>query len=91
MFKYLNHDLRLLKLNKPIHFFAEMPHFRLGAQKGFLIKIRGENSFSGYYTIFILFWEPSLKDLGAHSKIGLCRACNMFLHKEVLVAYILFF
>ena len=26
MFKYLNHDLRLLKFNKPLHFFAEMPH-----------------------------------------------------------------
>ena len=25
MFKYLNHDLRLLKFNKPLHFFAEMP------------------------------------------------------------------
>ena len=25
MFNYLNHDLRLLKFNKPLHFFAEMP------------------------------------------------------------------
>ena len=25
MFKYLIHDLRLLKFNKPLHFFAEMP------------------------------------------------------------------
>ena len=25
MFKFLNHDLRLLKFNKPLHFFAEMP------------------------------------------------------------------
>ena len=23
--KYLDHDLRLLKFNKPLHFFAEMP------------------------------------------------------------------
>ena len=26
MFKFLNNDLRLLKFNKPLHFFAEMPH-----------------------------------------------------------------
>ena len=30
MFKYLNHDLRLLKFNKPLHFFAEMPHIYIG-------------------------------------------------------------
>ena len=24
-FKFLNHDLRLLKFNKPLHFFAEIP------------------------------------------------------------------
>ena len=28
MFKFLNHDLRLLKFNKPLHFFAEMPLYR---------------------------------------------------------------
>ena len=30
MFKYLNHDERLLKFNKPLHFFAEMPHNQTG-------------------------------------------------------------
>ena len=25
IFKFINHDLRLLKFNKPLHFYAEMP------------------------------------------------------------------
>ena len=38
MFKFLNHDLRLLKFNKPLHFFAEMPHLRYGLEDGLLEK-----------------------------------------------------
>ena len=30
MFKYLNHDFRLLKFNKPLHFFAEIPLLLIG-------------------------------------------------------------
>ena len=33
MFKYLNHDLRLLKFNKPLHFFAEMPLKQVGMEE----------------------------------------------------------
>ena len=41
--------------------------FRLGARKGLLIKISGQKQ--DFWLSYIQFWAPSLKNLGAHSKI----------------------
>ena len=40
---------------------------RLGARKGLLMKISGQKQ--NFWLIYIVFWAPSLKNLGAHSKI----------------------
>ena len=40
---------------------------RLGARKGLLMKNSGQKQ--DFWLIYILFWAPSLKNLGAHSKI----------------------
>ena len=46
MFKYLNHDLRLLKFNKPLHFFAEMPLLYLPVLYRFVINTHGGISYT---------------------------------------------
>ena len=87
MFKYLNHDLRLLKFNEPLHFFAEMPLIIICSSSSIVIVGRVLTKTSSMYSLEGLIWNYTLNcTMESHfpSKLIICVCVCQVAREECL-------